>query len=334
MSKKTDQTLKKCEDLIDRLQELKKALGVTSVNVQSNRKPVNALGVGWSQDPGTGAFHHSSHGIISTSKNPSGSYDIKHGGRMVGRVGDMSQAGHKIKNYVGSLQTGDTGMHNLDPMKVAKDDVEKSGYGPKGAGLYNPADSVGRKARNTGSQIGAGPNVNAKAYSTKPGQLSAKAQAAAEASKAKKLSGPVKQYTPAQIAAINEARKLKKNVEAGAWISHNSVPNADEEVEKLKKVNPPEVAENIMANQLANMMQGRAMLGTPPPRQPTDQEMFGHLIPSEEELQKAESSWNNKLNWLEEAMKPIAARFDSPEQEQAYWDSIKVSDKPDGNSGY
>jgi hypothetical protein len=85
--------------------------------------------------------------------------------------------------------------------------LEKSNYGPKGGGQYNPADNVKRKAKNLTDTVGAGPNVNVKAYSSKPGQLSAKQQAAAEA---KKLSGPVKQYTPEEIAAINAARKPEK----------------------------------------------------------------------------------------------------------------------------
>lgn len=323
-NKKTDQTLKKCEDLIDRLQELKKALGVVNQK-PSNRTPVNALGVGWSQDPGTGAFHHSTHGIVSTFKNPEGGYDIKHGGRMVGSVGDMSQAGLKIKTYVNSLGTGDSGMHNMDPMAVGKSDVEKSGYGPKGGGQYSPADNAKRKMNNVGDQrLG---NQSTKAYNHK----NVMAQKVP-----KGPAGPVKQYSPAQIAAINEANKLKKNAEDGGWGQHNAFPNADEEVQKLAKTNPPEVAENIMANQLANLMQGRAMLGTPPPKQPTDQEMFGHLVVTEEMEKAQEAQWQgNAFNkFLVEATKPISARFASEEEEMAYWASIKVSDSPGGDSGY
>jgi len=344
MSKKTDQTLKKCEDLIERLQELKKALGVVTQK-QSNRRPVNALGAGWSQDPGTGAFHHSTHGVISTMKNPEGGFNIVHGGKMVGQVGDVSQAGAHIKSYVGNLGAMDTGMHNRPspmnpdtPKLGTGNSFEKSGYGPKGAGLYNPADNARRKMNNTGDVAGAGPNVNAKAYSTKPGQLSAKAQASAEAAKTKKLSGPVKQYTPAQIAAINEARKLKKNAEESRWDQHAQIPNADEEVNNLQKTNPPVVAEDLMANQLANLMQGKAMLNQPP-KQPSSEEMLmaGQAmgLGVTEEMQKAEEvQWGGAINnWLLEAQKPISSRFNSPEEEDAYWASIKVADRG-GNDGY
>ncbi len=330
-TKKTDQTLKKCEDLIERLQELKKALAPGVVNKPSNRTPVNALGVGWSQDPSTGAFHHSTHGIISTMKNPEGAYDIVHGGRRVGSVGDIGQAGLKIKNYVNSLTAGDTGMYNVDPMGKDEDDVEKSGYGPKGAGQYRPADNARRKATNVGAETVGTQRVKSYTHGKVFQQKTPKGPA-----------GPVKQYTPAQIAAINEARKLKKNAETSAWANHNEFPNADVEVEKLGKTNPVQKSEDMMANQLANLMQGKAMLGqnmpfaaTPPP-QPTDEELFGHLVVTEEMEKAAEAKWKgNAFNrFLQEATKPISSRFSSPEEEEEYWKSIKVSDSGQGNEGY
>jgi hypothetical protein len=265
MSKKTNQTLNKCDELINRLQELKKAL--TATNVSSSRKPVNGLGAGWSQDQGTGAFHHSMHGVISTTKAPEGHYQITHGGRSVGRAASPQEAGTKIKNYVGTLHPNDTGMHNVNPMAVGKSEQDEK----------------------------------------------------------KK-----KKYSPAQLAAMEEARRLKKNSEGTPWVQHASVPNADEELARMQKANPVERAENIMSNQLANMMQGRAMLGQPP-RQPTDQELFGHLVPSEDQLQKAEHQWNNRMNWLEEAVKPIGSRFASEEEELAYWSNLGVNQKNTGS---
>jgi len=88
----------------------------------SPRKPVNTLPAGWSADTNTGALHHSTHGIINTVPNPKGGYDIKHGGRPVGTVGDISEAGQKIRSYISTLQPMDTGMHNLDPMAMGKGD--------------------------------------------------------------------------------------------------------------------------------------------------------------------------------------------------------------------
>lgn len=73
---------------------------------------------------------------------------------------------------------------------------EKSNYGPKGTAAgaqYSPHENQERKANNTGDVAGQGPNRNVKSYSSKPGQLSAKQQAAREMTPAriKKLSGPV-----------------------------------------------------------------------------------------------------------------------------------------------
>lgn len=357
MSKKTDQTLNKCDELIERLTQLKKALNtiptVTSANVQSNRKPVNSLGVGWSQDPSTGALHHSTHGIISPGKQADGTFKPMHGGKPIGTFSNIAEAGRAMGEHARGLKGMDTGMSNRQSPDVPtgpklgsgnawsakknedkddEEDLDKSNYGPKGGNQYSAADNAKRKMRNTGDQTGLGQNLNTKAYSTKPGQLSAKQQAAKTPYKG--AAGPVKQYSPEQIAAINEANKLKKNAEGQPWVSHSGVPNADEELAKVNATNPAKKAEDIMANQLANMMAGRAMLGIQPPPQPTDEQMFGHLVPSEEEIQKAENTWNNRMNWLEEAMKPISSRFNSPEEEQAYWDRIKVADKDDGKPGY
>jgi hypothetical protein len=316
-TKKTEQTLKKCEQLIERLHELKKTVN----SVQSNRKPVSSMGAGWSHDPGTGSYHHSQHGIISTTPHPSGGFEVRHGGSSF-KAPTIGAAGAYIRNRVKNLSGSDTGAHNVDPMKVGKGDLDKSGYGPKGGGQYTPADNAKRKSGNVGTEtVG---NQSVKAYSKNP--MAHKVP--------KGAAGPVKQYTPEQIAAVNEANKLKKNAEGSPWASHPGVPNADREVEKLHKANPVNKAEDIMSNQLANMMAGKAMLGVKPPAQPTDQEMFGHLVPTEEAIEKAEAKWNNTFNWLQEAQKPISSRFSSPEEEEQYWNSIKVNDRDDGKPGY
>lgn len=42
------------------------------------------------------------------------------------------------------------------------------------------------------------------------------------------------------------------------------------------------------------------------PRQPTDEEMFGHLVVTEEQVQKAQKEWDNKLNdWYAAVNKPV-----------------------------
>jgi len=85
-----------------------------------------------------------------------------------------------------------------------------SNYGPKKAGLYHGPDNERRKVSRTGDQAAVGPNSAVRSYSTKPGQLSAKDSAAAEQRKVKQLSGPVKVYTPEEIKALEEKRKMGK----------------------------------------------------------------------------------------------------------------------------
>ena len=286
MSKKTDKTLNKCDELMERLNELKKALNqietMSSTNVASNRKPVNTLGVGWSQDPVTGALHHSTHGVISPGKQPDGTFRPVHGGKIIGTFNNIADAGRAMGEHARSLKGMDTGMVNRQSPNVP--------VSPK---------------------LGTG-----NAWAVK---------------KDDKLK---KSYTPAQLAAIQEARNLKKNAEGQPWVTHSSVPNADQELAKVQAANPVNKAEDIMANQLANVMAGKAMLGIKPPPQPTDEQLFGHLVPSEEDIQKAEHAWSNRMNWLEEAVKPISSRFSSPEEEQAYWDSLKVRDDGKGDYGF
>lgn len=300
--------LSKCDKLIERLNELKKTLN----DVQFERRPMPTLGAGWSQSPSDGSLHHHIHGVINTTPHPQGGYNISHNGDTL-RVADIGAASRCIRDTVMDLNKGNYGKF-------------------QGGSQYSLAANVKRKATNVGDVAGVGPNTNVKAISTKPGQLSAKRQAAT--TKFKGAAGPVKQYTPEQIAAENEARKFKKNAEELPWVRHAGVPNADRELAKLQKSNPVNRAEELMPNQLANMMAGRSMLGMTPPKQPTDQEMFGHLIPSEEQIQKAEDKWNNTFNWLQEAQKPISARFNSPEEEEQYWNSIRVADRDDGKPGY
>lgn len=237
--------------------------------------------------------------------------------------------------YIKDPVEKDDDMHD-ELCECEKCDMAKSGYGPKKAGLYNPVDNARRKARNTGDQTGIGANVNTKAYSTKPGQLSARQQASAEAAKIKAMNRkqPVKRYSPEEIARLNQERQFKK-----AWADHLPFPNAEEEMSKLAQRNPVEQGDDAMANQLANMMNSKAMLN-PSHRQPSSEDMImaGEqmgLGASEQMIKAQDQQWNGAINnWLAEATKPISQRFASEEEELAYWSSLKVADRDDGSSGY
>jgi hypothetical protein len=334
MSKKTDPTLQKCDALIARLTTLKKALQDVT-QVQSMRTPMPSLGVGWSMDPSSGAFHHSTHGVISTSPHPEGGFDIRHGGTSVGRVGDLTQAGARIRSHVNSLNAGTTGMHDRPspnmpgPTKMGKPTMDKSDYGKfKGGSQYDAAANAKRKMTNVGTERFG--NQSTKSY-THNKAFAQKAPSGA--------AGPVKQYTPEQIAAVNEARKLKKNAEGAPWDQHGQVPNADVEVQKVQRENPAIAAEHLMPDQLAAMMHSKAMLN-PNHRQPTAEDMImaGERmgLGANRELIKAQDEqWGGSINnWLVEAQKPIASRFSSEEEEAAYWDSIKVNGSSRDDYGF
>lgn len=222
-----------------------------------------------------------------------------------------------------------------------EDEVEKSGYGPKGAGQYSLAENIRRKANNTGDAVGAGPNVNVKSYSSKPGQLSAKQAATVESKKLAIINRkqPVKLATPEEIDVENKKRGLTKS-----WGQHLPFPSAEEEIMKLAGV-VQKSGEESSAQQLADLLAGKKMLGDIPvgmrhmfndsPAQPNDQQMFGHLEVTEGMAKTAQDKWNKgAFGWLAEAQKPIAQKFRSEEEESAYWNNIKVSDRDEGQSGY
>lgn len=87
--------------------------------------------------------------------------------------------------------------------------IEKSNYGPKGMGLYNPADNMRRKANNTGESVAdAGKNVNVKKYTTtgsSVGQAASNAEAKRQA-KANKTARvkTMKDMTEEEIKAIQD----------------------------------------------------------------------------------------------------------------------------------
>jgi hypothetical protein len=51
-------------------------------------------------------------------------------------------------------------------------------------------------------------------------------------------------------------------------------------------------------------------------RQPTDQEMFGALVVSQEQVDRAEAEFNNKIaNFFTEASKPLTGQTEVPDEE-------------------
>lgn len=124
--------------------------------------------------------------------------------------------------------------------------------------------------------------------------------------------------------------KLKGNK---AWGQHHSFPSAHQPGSNR----PAETGEQVMANQLADMMMkknmmkpiaGVPLLGSVVPPQPTNEQLFGHLVPNEEMIKSAERQYANGMNdFFAEAMKPLSSRFKSEEEELAYWSSLRVNEK-------
>jgi len=76
-------------------------------------------------------------------------------------------------------------------------------------------------------------------------------------------------------------------------------------------------------------------------KQPTSEEMLkaGEQIgigTNDKVAKSQDQQWNNAINnWLTEATKPITQRFNSEEEELAYWSNLSVNNSgDDGSSGY
>lgn len=216
-----------------------------------------------------------------------------------------------------------------DKFQKDEEDMDKSGYGPKDGGQYDPKDNARRKATNIGSQVGTGPNVNVKQYTTD--KFSGRTP---QTDPKLKRPQPVKQFTPEQIAEENKKRGLIKS-----WAEHLPFPNAEEEIAKMARNSRVAQGDDAMANQLANMMNSKAMLN-PNHKQPTRDEFLQAgeamgLGVTEEMVKTNDTQWGNTFNnWIQEATKPISQRFASEEEEKAYWSRIQISDRDDGQSGY
>jgi hypothetical protein len=97
--------------------------------------------------------------------------------------------------------------------------LDKSNYGPKGAGAYSVPDNVRRKRKNTGEELQyVGPNRNVKQY----GGFGGSAQAKYEDAKIKRLNAkqPVKTYTAEEIAQYKQKMNKSEYIEFspnGQW---------------------------------------------------------------------------------------------------------------------
>ena len=95
---------------------------------------------------------------------------------------------------------------------------------------------------------------------------------------------------------------------------HGHVERPEHPLSKpLKKTSTGKEAINDQFDGLATSI----IADTPP--QPTDEQLFGHLVPTEEEVKKAEYEYENRIRLgYEEALKPI-----DPEHDKREWGVCK-----------
>ena len=92
-------------------------------------------------------------------------------------------------------------------------------------------------------------------------------------------------------------------------------PAGQNEVIERRKVDPnSEEGKKIFADFAKSIIDST-------PKQPTDEEMFGYLTVSEEQLQKAEDEWNGRLGGFYEAAAEPLEKQDS--KENLEWGSCK-----------
>ena len=88
-----------------------------------------------------------------------------------------------------------------------EEELRKSDYGPKGAGMYNPIDNIERKKTNVEKVPNLGPNKNAKQYSpSNRGSAKQQADDEAKAYNKKNKKQPVKIYTPEELAEYKKQK--------------------------------------------------------------------------------------------------------------------------------
>jgi len=155
--------------------------------------------------------------------------------------------------------------------------IEKSNYGPKGWGLYSQADNIKRKASRTGEEYEhIGQNKGVRQYTTSGSSTNA-AREAAEAKRQAKANkkAPVRTLSDMSDEEIKELEdRYKTNIKRAS------------EDGGLKK--GADVAKEALTTGNLPIMSGSH-------QQPTDQEMFGHLVKSEQEIKAAEKAWEQSF---------------------------------------
>jgi len=136
------------------------------------------------------------------------------------KSGDADKQPDPTEEYARAKKFRELDLHNSLAAETCKFDhngqwnIQKSNYGPKGAGLYNPTDNINRKANRTGDEVeSAGRNTAVHQWTTNS-SANGKAHTAnmqrEQAIANKKM--PVRTtISPEEKAKIEAAANIKKN---------------------------------------------------------------------------------------------------------------------------
>lgn len=124
-------------------------------------------------------------------------------------------------------------------------------------------------------------------------------------------------------------KSLREKLGGSKWGQHRPFPSAhqpgmDRKLPTAEQLHADQLADLMMNKGMMKAIPGAPLLGSVVPPQPTDEQLFGHLVPTEEMIKSAERRVDIN-SFYAEAMKPISARFKSEEEEITYWRSLKVN---------
>lgn len=223
------------------------------------------------------------HAFVS---KPSGSEQLYHIHADGHRITDKPMSLKAITTKHGPVQRLEASGHKLVPLNKAETveiskngqwKIEKSNYGPKGMGAYSTVDNIKRKASRTGEEHEhIGQNKGVRQYTTSGSSTNA----AREAAEAKRQAEANKKAPVRTLADMSDEEKKELEDRYKTNIKRASEDGG------LKK--GADVAKEALTTGNLPIMSGSH-------QQPTDQEMFGHLVKSEQEIKAAEKAWEQSF---------------------------------------
>lgn len=214
--------------------------------------------------------------------------------------------------------------------------IEKSNYGPKGMGQYSSVDNIRRKASRTGEELEhVGQNKGVRQYTTS-GSSVQNAREANEAKQRKANPAPVKtmkDFSDDELTEITNASNKIKKAEEGTpikpctncgkklttanakFVGEQPLPEGMHPGKKMNLYNCPD-CDSTVAHLVKKSIQDSMDLGglvksiidgtkANNVRQPTNEELFGGLVVSKEQMDAKEKNWHNGFHNANELYKPI-----------------------------